>query len=106
MALEHRASSLILHVARTEAWQAAQAAGVYAPPELARDGFLHACTHDQLGFVLARHFAGISGLMVIEIDPAQTGARVDWVASEPDQAPFPHHHGPVPVAAVLGARLL
>ena len=94
----------ILHVTRRLAWDAAQAAGVYAPPELARDGFLHLCTDTQLAFVLARHFAGMTDLVVLEVDPTITGARLEWVASEPGQTPFPHLHGAIPLSAVRRVR--
>jgi uncharacterized protein (DUF952 family) len=92
------------HVLTTTAWDAAQAAGVHAPPELARDGFLHCCTPAQLGFVLARHFAGASGLLVIAFDTDLVTAAVRWVNSEPDQPPFPHLYGPIPCAAVKRAE--
>lgn len=96
----------ILHVTGRAEWEAAQAAGVYDPPALARDGFLHLCTEAQLGFVLGRHFAGVTGLVVLAIDAAATGARLEWVVSEPDQPPFPHLHGPIPLASVRAVRPL
>ncbi len=94
------------HVLTRGAWQAAQAAGVYAPPELARDGFLHCCTPQQLDFVLGRHFAGATGLLVLTFETDGVPATVEWADSEPDQPPFPHLFGPIPLAAVRGARAL
>ncbi len=91
----------LFHVLSAEAWATAQAAGRHAPPELARDGFLHCCTRAQLGFVLARHFAGRGGMLAMRFRPELCGAAVEWVRSEPDQAPFPHLRGAVPVAAVV-----
>jgi uncharacterized protein (DUF952 family) len=88
------------HVLTAAAWTLAQAAGVHAPPELDRDGFLHCCTPAQLDFVLHRHFSGAVGLLVLTFDPAAVPASLRWVSSEPDQAPFPHLYGPIPVAAV------
>ena len=96
----------ILHVTSRAAWEQARASGVHSPPELARDGFLHCCTEAQLTFVLGRHFAGATGLVVLEVDAEATGARVDWVGSEPDQSAFPHLSGSIPVRAVLSARSL
>jgi uncharacterized protein (DUF952 family) len=92
------------HVLTASAWTAAQAAGIYAPPELARDGFLHCCTPAQLGFVLARHFAGATGLVVITFETDDVPADLVWVNSEPDQPPFPHLYGPIPCKAVLRAE--
>jgi uncharacterized protein (DUF952 family) len=91
---------ILHHVLTASAWAAAQAAGVYAPPELARDGFLHCCTPAQLGFVLARHFAGAADLVVIAFETDEVPAELLWVDSEPDQPPFPHLHGAIPCCAV------
>lgn len=77
---------------------------MHAPPELARFGFLHCCRESQLAFVLARHFAGRTGLLALEIDPARAGAELRWERSEPDQESFPHLLGPLPAAAVVGVR--
>lgn len=89
----------LLHVLPVAAWRAA--GDPYAPPGLARDGFVHLCTLDQLAFVLARHFAGQADLVALHLDPALLGSPVRWEASEPGMAPFPHLYGPIPRAAVL-----
>lgn len=96
-------SQSLCHVATEAYWSAAQAGEVYAPAALARDGFLHCCTEAQLGFVLARHFAGATGLLVLRFDPDRVGAAIEWVRSEPDQDPFPHLFGPLPTAAIVSA---
>jgi uncharacterized protein (DUF952 family) len=91
----------LFHVLDAAAWAEARASGRHAPPELARDGFLHCCTRAQLGFVAARHFAGRSGMLALRFRPELCGAALEWVRSEPDQDPFPHLRGAVPVAAVV-----
>jgi uncharacterized protein (DUF952 family) len=90
----------LCHVVGADAWAQAAEAGQYAPPELGRDGFLHCCTQAQLAFVLARHFADAAGLAVVTFETDQLQARLDWVKSEPDQPPFPHLFGPIPMSAV------
>jgi uncharacterized protein (DUF952 family) len=96
----------LYHVLTQDAWDSACQAGQYAPPELYRDGFLHCCTPDQLDFVLQRHFAGATGLLVLSFDTAKVSAMVEWVRSEPGQNAFPHLHGPIPCGAVLRAEPL
>ena len=91
----------LFHVLDAAAWAAAQASGRHAPPELARDGFLHCCTRAQIGFVLARHFAGRHGMLALRFRPELCDVALEWVRSEPDQDPFPHLRGAVPVAAVV-----
>jgi uncharacterized protein (DUF952 family) len=60
--------------------------------------FLHCCTEAQLSFVLARHFAGRTGLLVLRFDEAAVEGYIRWEQSEPDQDPFPHIYGSLPVA--------
>jgi uncharacterized protein (DUF952 family) len=86
----------LLHVTTPEAWAGAQAAG-----DLSGAPFLHLCTIAQLPFVLSRHFAGRTGLMLLWIEP--DGLDVRWEASEPGMDPFPHLYGAAPIAAVTGA---
>ena len=86
------------------AWAAAQAEGVYTPPELARDGFLHCCTPAQLDFVLRTHFPGRTDVLVLSFDAVAVGAPLEWATSEPGMDPFPHLYGPIPVAAVIEVR--
>lgn len=82
---------LLCHVTTRAALGGAQILG--AP-------FLHCCTQAQLGFVLARHFAGHSGLMVLRFGPGAVVGRLVWERSEPDQDPFPHLYGALELAAV------
>ncbi|MBV9735431.1 MAG: DUF952 domain-containing protein [Acidisphaera sp.] len=79
----------LLHV--TEGWEGR---AIPCPPA----GFIHLCTVEQLAFVLRRHFAGRSGLVVLRIEPA--GLDVRWETSEPGMPPFPHLYGELPPSAV------
>jgi uncharacterized protein (DUF952 family) len=92
------------HVLTETAWAAAQATGIYAPPELAHDGFLHCCTSAQLGFVLARHFEDATGLLVLTFETDMLAVPLRWVNSEPDMPAFPHLYGPIPIDAVKRAE--
>ena len=94
---------MLCHVATVAEWAEARARGDCAPAALARDGFLHCCTEAQLGFVLARHFAGRPGLVLLRFDPARTGADLRWDRSEPDQDPFPHLYGALPLGTIEAA---
>jgi uncharacterized protein (DUF952 family) len=94
------------HVVTAAEWAAAQREGRHAPASLDLDGFLHCCTPAQLGFVLRRHFAGATGLVVLTFDADSVPAELRWVRSEPDQDPFPHLYGAIPAAAVRSAAPL
>ncbi len=82
----------ILHVTDAASWAASQALGTVQDMP-----FLHLCTDAQLPFVLARHFARRTGLLLLALDPA--GLDVRWESSEPGMDPFPHLYGPAPASA-------
>jgi uncharacterized protein (DUF952 family) len=88
------------HVLSRDAWDAARATGQHAPDP---EAFLHCCTQAQLDFVLARHFAGATNILVLTFESDEVPAELRWVKSEPDQAPFPHLYGPIPISAVRRA---
>ena len=85
--------SVVLHVTMEEGWAAVRAAG-----GLSDEPFLHLCTEAQLDYVLRRHFAGRTGLLVLKVDPA--GLDVRWEESEPGMPPFPHLYGWLPATAL------
>ena len=87
-------------------WRDFEAAGRFegSPVDL-EDGFIHLSAADQIDGTLARHFAGRTDLMLVEIDLARLGAAVRWEPSR-GGALFPHVYGRLPVAAVIAARPL
>ena len=91
----------LLHVATEAGWAEARAAGAIA---CVQGGFIHLCTADQLGFVLGRHFAGRSGLVLLRVDG--TGLDIRWERSEADLPPFPHLYGPLPAGSVRSVEKL
>ncbi len=91
----------LLHIANETEWGAAQRVGAIACP---LGGFIHLCTEAQLAFVLERHFAGRTGLVLLRLDPAALDGR--WEESEPGMPPFPHLYGALPVTAVGSAAAL
>lgn len=84
------------HLCHVTTQEALDSAGEW----LSAEPFLHCCTQAQLGFVLTRHFAGRSGLLVLRFDPAVVEGRIVSERSEPDQDPFPHLYGRLPLAEV------
>lgn len=100
----------ILHVASTDDWDAALAAGQYEVSSrgvsLADEGFIHASTSRQAPGVLERYYSDLdpAGLVVLVLDIElleASGSKVRWddVQGSPD--PFPHIYGPItPGAAV------
>jgi uncharacterized protein (DUF952 family) len=85
-------------------WAQFQADGVFhgAAVDLT-DGYIHLSTNAQLQGTLDKHFAGQSGLAVIEVDLGALGDSVKWEISRGDEL-FPHIYGPLPIAAVRGSH--
>lgn len=91
---------MIYKVCDAAEWRTAKAAGVYkgAPVDLA-DGFIHFSTAQQLRETVTRHFAGIGGLVLVEVDAGALGKALKWEPSR-DGDLFPHLFGDLPMAAV------
>jgi beta-hydroxylase len=67
------------------------------------DGFIHLSATGQVEGTLARHFAGQTGLMLVEVDLGALGDAVRWEESR-GGALFPHVYGVLPMGAVIGTR--
>jgi uncharacterized protein (DUF952 family) len=87
-------------------WHAAEAAGIFhgAPIDLA-DGFIHFSTAGQVAETAAKHFDGMTNLLLIAVDGAQLGPTLKWEPSR-GGALFPHLYGPLDLAAVVSVRPL
>ena len=80
-------------------WREAEKAGRFegAPVDLA-DGFIHFSTGVQARETAARHFSGVSDLLLIAVEPD----ALDDLRWEPSRggALFPHLYGSLPISAV------
>lgn len=104
MSLAHPATAFKIFTA--DQWAQFMADGVFvgAPVDLA-DGYIHLSAADQLQGTLDKHFAGQGGLIIAEVNLTMLGETVKWETSR-GGALFPHIYGPLPMAAVLGSRLV
>jgi beta-hydroxylase len=73
-----------------------------APVDLA-DGYIHLSAADQVQGTLDKHFAGLAGLVIAEVDLDQLGDTIRWEESR-GGALFPHIYGLLPMAAVTGVK--
>ena len=86
-------------LARAE-WDAARAAGRFDGSAVdARDGFIHFSTAGQAAETLRLHFAGQTGLVLLQIDVEALGGAIKWEPSRGGQL-FPHLYGALDCAAV------
>ena len=98
--------TVIYKIVSTDAWRAAEAAGVFAgaPVDLA-DGFIHFSTAAQVAETAAKHFAGQTDLLLVAIDGATLGDALKWELSR-GGALFPHLYAPLDPRAAISVRPL
>ena len=98
--------TVIYHLTPSDAWTAAQSAGEYEAPSLADEGFIH-CSGDEAQTlrVVARRFAGVSGLMVLDVDVIRLKAEVKREPSRSGEI-YPHIYGKINLDAVVRVREL
>ena len=83
------------------AWQEAQAAGSFLGSEHdRRDGFIHFSTAEQIAETAARHYAGLTGLLLLGVSVDALGDDLRWEPSR-GGALFPHLYGSLPLGAVM-----
>jgi uncharacterized protein (DUF952 family) len=103
MALADLDPQALYHLATAEEWSRYRVDGAIAPASLGEEGFVHCSWGHQVAGTVARHFAGASDLLALQLDPAALGATelVEEDSYGSGQA-FPHAYGPIPAAAVIG----
>ena len=80
-------------------WRMAAAAGVYeGSADDRRDGFIHFSTAGQVEETAAGHFAGRTGLILVEVAANALGPARKWEASRGGEL-FPHLYGPLATSA-------
>ncbi|HZS61844.1 MAG TPA: DUF952 domain-containing protein [Gemmatimonadaceae bacterium] len=99
---------MIFHILSKSAWQQAVRDGVYAPPSLQTDGFIHASTREQTLGTANGFFRGVPDLVLLRVDPQRLKTELRWdppadVGDTRSDQLFPHIYGPLNLDAVAGA---
>jgi uncharacterized protein (DUF952 family) len=102
--------ALIYHIAAADDWDEARRVGEYTRStrdrSLADEGFIHASTVGQVVAVANMFYAGLSGLLVLVIDPNRLTSEIRYEQVEGSDQPFPHIFGPLNTDAVIEVRPL
>lgn len=93
---------LILHIARREEWEAAQAEGFYSPAEFEREGFIHASLVEQILGSAQKHYQGQRDLVLLGIDSRRVRAEIRFENLVGGGQLFPHIYGKLNRDAVIG----
>ncbi|HZO62730.1 MAG TPA: DUF952 domain-containing protein [Gaiellaceae bacterium] len=99
---------MFVHIARAEDWEAAQASGQYAPPELEEHGYIGCAMPKQVEAVANEQFAGRDDLVLLWIQPTRLKPVV--IYERPHGAEvgelYPHVRAAINLDAVVEARKL
>lgn len=92
----------IVHLCPQTVWLAALSSGEYRPASLDSEGFIHCSRPEQVTAVANRFYRGLTGLVLLWIDPRQVAAEIRWEPA--DGQVFPHIYGSLNITAVLAVR--
>ena len=92
----------IYHLSRRSDWNLTKQSGFYpGSAEDTADGFLHFSTANQVVESAAKHRAGESDLILLEVDADALDETLRWEPSRGGQL-FPHLYGALPTSVVVG----
>jgi uncharacterized protein (DUF952 family) len=87
-------------------WARAQRDGEYRGSAVDfADGYIHFSAAAQVAATAAKHFAGMSDLILLAVGAEDLGAALKWETSR-GGALFPHLYGALPLTAVRWAKPL
>ena len=96
----------IYKICPTGLWQEALAAGAFTGSEVDRaDGYIHFSAASQVAGTLARHYAGVAGLLLAAFDEAQLSPPIRYEAARGGEL-FPHLYGTFDPKGALWVRPL
>ncbi len=91
---------MIYHIVTKSNWQKAVAQGFYEAPSLHTEGFIHACTQQQIKGVWQRYYSNETNLLLMHINESKLHtAPVYEIAPSINEA-FPHIYGFINLDAV------
>ena len=92
---------MIFHITPRLEFERAQKIGHYTTESLTSEGFIHCSTLKQVTATALRHFKGVPGLIILEIDEAELKAELLF---EGGAEKFPHIYGPLNLDAVVATH--
>jgi uncharacterized protein (DUF952 family) len=94
----------IYKICPASAWREAERQGVYrGSADDARDGFIHFSLASQVAETAKKHYAGQTGLFLVEVDADALGDTLRFEPSRNDEL-FPHLYGELDLGAVTAVH--
>ena len=99
--------SRIYHLIAAASWRAQQDAAEVATGQLARHGFIHCCTREQIVEIASWWLKDDAPLVALEIDHDRIPAgTVRFERPEGETREYPHVYGPLPRDTIVDAHQL
>jgi uncharacterized protein (DUF952 family) len=96
----------IYKICEAPQWAQAEREGEYRGSAVDyADGYIHFSTAAQVAATAAKHFAGMTGLVMVAVAAEDLGAALKWETSR-GGALFPHLYGALPITAVRWVKPL
>jgi uncharacterized protein (DUF952 family) len=97
---------IIYKILAEGAWAKAVEAGTYRGSALdLRDGYIHFSTAAQVPDTAAKHFAGVTDLVLVAVPAEVLGTALEWEPSRGGDL-FPHLYAPLAVNLALWVKPL
>ncbi|GAC1541969.1 MAG: DUF952 domain-containing protein [Acidimicrobiales bacterium] len=90
---------MIFHLSRAQEWLPDAAA--HESPSLAKEGFVHCSTAEQLEATAHAYFFGVDDLLLVAIEEDRLTSELRWEDSHGDGRLFPHLYGLINSDAVV-----
>lgn len=99
-------AAMIYKIVPDRVWRDAVETGSFggSPVDVA-DGFIHFSTAAQVRDTAAKHFAGVSDLVIVAVSSADLGPELRWEPSRGGDL-FPHLYAELPLTAVRWVKPL
>lgn len=93
---------LLFHATTREIWKESQKNGLYKPPSLESDGFIHCSRGSQLEDTVNRHFKGYQKILLLVIDlTTLDNEQIKYEEDEEIGEKFPHIYGALSINAII-----
>lgn len=92
---------MIYHIINHQDWQGAKTAGVYTPPSLESEGFIHFSRAEQVVGTAQFLYADQPILLLLEVDEAKVVPELIYERAADVGDMFPHLYGALNLDAVV-----
>lgn len=90
----------IYHLVPKLEWEREKTSEFFVPLSLAKVGFIHCSTKDQILATANRKYSGVADLLLLVIDTTKIPVKIIYELSKGSGEKHPHIYGKLPIAAI------